>query len=290
MTPQLPRDQVTDLEATPVMRITMPKPLNFTILVTTAFFLMTACKDSEPLPQASLSPAAVNDLVPAQANAGKIDPETTGSIQITVRFLGGVPDRKPEPISSEASCLAHWNGNPPLAQSILLQNGLVQNAFAYIKQGLKDYDYPPADGPAKLDQIGCLYTPRVIGVRTGQPIEFMNSDALLHNVHTVAKSNVAFNIAQPFKGKVDIKTFARPEVMVKTKCDIHPWMAAYIGVMDNPFFGVTSEQGVTSLTGVPAGEYVVETWHEVFGTKAATVKVDPKLTTPVEITYPTDGK
>ena len=68
-------------------------------------------------------------------------------------------------------------------------------------------------------------------------------------------------------------TFDKEELMFKIKCDVHPWMAAYVGVMTHPFYDVTAEDGKYTIDGLPAGTYEVEVWHEKLGTKTASVTV-----------------
>lgn len=133
------------------------------------------------------------------------------------------------------------------------------NVFVYIKSGAKP---APAKGEATmLDQEGCMYQPYVMGVQTGQKFKIKNSDDTLHNVHAMPKNNKEFNFGQPVKGMVTEKSFDQPEVLVKFKCDVHPWMFAYVGVVEHPYFAVTDKDGNFTLKDVPAGEYTVEAVH-----------------------------
>jgi hypothetical protein len=127
--------------------------------------------------------------------------------------------------------------------------------------------------PAVLDQKGCLYQPRVLGVRVNQPLVISNDDATFHNVHALPKTNLEFNQGLANRNDKMTKTFTAPEVMVRFKCDVHGWMAAYVGVVAHPFFAVTGADGSFNLTGVPPGTYTVEAWHERFGTKTTEVTV-----------------
>ncbi|MBI3010751.1 MAG: carboxypeptidase regulatory-like domain-containing protein, partial [Candidatus Omnitrophica bacterium] len=127
--------------------------------------------------------------------------------------------------------------------------------------------------PVTLDQNGCWYTPHVFGIQANQPLEIVNSDATLHNVNAKPTTNQPFNIAQPVKGMKTTKKFTKPEIMVKFKCNVHPWMSAYAGVVNHPYFAVSDEQGAFSITGLPAGTYELEAWHEKFGTQTQTLTV-----------------
>jgi hypothetical protein len=151
------------------------------------------------------------------------------------------------------------------------------NVFVYVKEGAKATAAPTAKGPV-LDQVGCEYTPYVMGVQAGQPFDVRNSDALLHNVHSLPKFNKEKNIAQPVKGMVNTFVFEKPEVLVKFKCDVHPWMFAYVGVTDHPYQAVTDKDGNFKITGLPAGEYTIEAYHlkATSKTEKVTVTADDK--------------
>ena len=95
----------------------------------------------------------------------------------------------------------------------------------------------------------------------------------MHNVNCKATKSKPFNLAQPTKGMKTSKQFAAPEIMVKCVCNVHPWMAAYIGVVAHPYFAVTGDEGTFSLAGLPAGTYTVAAWHEKYGEQTQTVTV-----------------
>jgi hypothetical protein len=145
-------------------------------------------------------------------------------------------------------------------------NGLA-NVFVYISKGLEDKKFTPATQPAELNQQGCNYEPYVSAVMVGQPLAIKNSDPLMHNIHALPKvdGNTEFNFAQPSQGDVnDTKwtaSITAPEVLVKMKCDVHPWMFAYVGVQSHPYFAVTDKDGNFKLTNVPAGKYTLTAYH-----------------------------
>jgi hypothetical protein len=94
-----------------------------------------------------------------------------------------------------------------------------------------------------------------------------NSDATLHNVHSLAKNTKGFNVAQPKQGMKMTQTFDKAEVMVKVTCEVHSWMNAWIGVLDHPFYAVSDDKGSFTIKNLPAGDYELEAWHEKFGTQ-----------------------
>ncbi len=162
--------------------------------------------------------------------------------------------------------------------------GGLNNVFVYLKEGVQG-TFPPPTAAAVLDQSGCRYRPHVFGLQVNQPLEIVNSDATLHNINAKPTANTPFNIAQPVKGMKSTKTFTKPELGVKFKCNVHPWMNAYAGVLTHPFFSISSGDGAFTITGVPAGTYVLEAWHELFGTTQQTVIVAEGGTTVVPLTF-----
>lgn len=145
---------------------------------------------------------------------------------------------------------------------VVSPDGGLANVFVYIKEtppGSK----PPTDTPL-LDQIDCFFVPYVMGVRTNQPFKIKNSDPLMHNVHATPKvpGNKGFNIGQPVQGMVTEKSFPNREILVRIKCDVHPWMFAYVGVMDHQWFAVTDKDGKFKLPpDLPAGTYTLVAYH-----------------------------
>lgn len=215
--------------------------------------------------KATMALAAVCAFVGGMASAATI----TGK----VNFKGSAPKPQPIRMSSDPYC-AKANATPKMQEKLIVNNGGVQNAFVYIKSGVKPGTGKALTTPVKFDQNGCIYVPRVFGVMVNQPIEILNSDATLHNVHSMAKKNANFNMGMATKGQKITKSFAKPETMVKVKCDVHGWMTAYVGVLDHPFFAVSDSNGSFTIKDLPPGEYTVEAWHENWPQpKTETVKV-----------------
>lgn len=169
---------------------------------------------------------------------------------------------------------AALHAEPPLSEEIVVGSDFgLRWAFVYVKEGARAT--PAPETPVALTQAGCLYRPRVLGLQVGQPLLVINDDPLLHNIHVLPFANRGFNFGQPTKGLEDRRTFSAPEVMVKVKCDVHPWMAAWIGVLDHPFFAVTDAEGAYALPELPAGQYTLEVWHEAYRTVAKLVELQP---------------
>ena len=148
------------------------------------------------------------------------------------------------------------------------------NVFVYVKEGAKPTPAPAAKG-VLLDQVACQYQPYVVGVQANQHFDIQNSDPVMHNVHPLPTKpwKTPKNPAQPIKGQKTDFVFDSPEVFVQVKCDVHPKMFAYIGVVDHPYFAVTDKDGNFKITGLPAGEYTIEAAHRKAKTGETTQKV-----------------
>lgn len=217
--------------------------------------------------------------------AKKVDPATAGNIKGVVLFEGEVPENLELPMSEPACARVHSGGAK--MNKVLVTDGKLANVFVHVESGLTGYEFPPAEGEVVINQNGCIYDPLVVGARTGQNVTFLNSDPVLHNIHTFPKENDGANFAMPNQGMRTTKTFDYPEVMVPIKCDVHPWMRAYIGVVEDPYFAVTGEDGAFELKGLPPGAYTIEIWHEQYGTQTQDVQVGEKQT--AEMTFTVKG-
>lgn len=190
-----------------------------------------------------------------------------GSITGSIAYNGAVPAAKKIDTSADPVC-GQKNANLSTEDTIVT-NGKLANAFVYIKDGaatdgtkIGDYTWTAPTTAAALDQNGCHYRPHVLGLMTGQKLSITNSDPTQHNIHPTPKNNPEWNQTQPNGAPAIEKTFARAEVLIPVKCNQHPWMKSYIGVMKHPFFAVSGEDGSFTIKGVPPGTYTVVAWHE----------------------------
>jgi plastocyanin len=207
--------------------------------------------------------------------------EHLGRLRATVTFSGTPP--APKEVQIPANCAPDLKG-PVLDNKALVKEGKLQNAFVWIDEPLAWSEPPPSD-EVVLDQRACTYGPHVLGAQVGQRVTFLNSDPVFHNVRTIAKDNPSFNEAMATKDMRLTRTFGRPEIMVNAKCDVHPWMSSFIGVVAHPYFAVSNERGEVTLENVPSGEHTLAAWHELFGRVTARVKVVPGETAKVELAF-----
>lgn len=243
-----------------------------------ALLILAGC-DSGPKPPAPVPPppapisASSEPKKPDPAPAAAAPAGETGSVAGTVKVEGAVKIVK-EKIDPACAAL-HPEGLLSDAIVVDAQNN-VQYAFVRVKAGLPGgVAYPIPAAPVLLDQVGCRYIPHVAGLMAGQSLLMRNSDKLTHNVHGLPFSNKEWNIAQT-PGQEDQRALANPEVMIRVKCEIHPWMGAWVGVLDHPFFAVTDAAGKFEIKGLPPGKYTVEVWHERYKSLTADVEVKAK--------------
>ena len=240
----------------------MPSARLFTGLVLLAGSL--ACGGSKPAP-------------PPAATGPAVDPATAGAVSVMVSFEGVPPAPAMMRLDGDPKCVAENGAGERADESILLGDGsALQNVFVYVKDGLTGHSFPIPTEPVLLDQDKCRYTPRVLGVRVGQPLAIRNSDPLLHNVRADGKINQPFNMSTPLEGVSFNRTFATREVMVDFRCDVHAWMRAFVGVLEHPYFGTSGQDGRVALNNLPPGSYTIEAWHEQLGVKTQQVTVGPK--------------
>jgi plastocyanin len=213
-----------------------------------------------------------------------VDPATAGSITGRVTFAGTPPALPALRMDVDPACVSL--GGTATAESVVVgTDGALQNVFVYVKDGLGTLRFPVPPTAVVLDQKGCRYVPHVLGVQVGQRVDIVNSDPTLHNIHALPMANREFNTGQPIQGMKSTRQFTAREVMVPFKCDVHPWMNAYMGVLDHPFFAVTGANGSFELKGLPPGTYTVEAWHETLGSQTQMVTIGAKETGTAEFSF-----
>jgi plastocyanin len=237
------------------------------------------------------NPAGVGPELVPPADAGAAPAAVAAAVRGRVRFAGPVPQVSYLSMADNAHCAAHHDGRVEDESVVVNPDGTLRNVVVWVSGGLEGKRYPPPEEPAVLDQRGCVYTPHVVTVMAGQRLLVKNGDPFLHNVRAAASANRSFNFGQPTVSRRGTPlTFDAPERLF-VKCDVHPWMSAFVHVMDNPFFAVTGDRGAFRLPALPPGEYEVSAWHEVYGEQRQVVRVEPGKPMPdLQFTFqPTQG-
>lgn len=212
------------------------------------------------------------------------------SVNGTVVYAGAVPNLKPLAMDADPACAKKHSGPVPNEMLVLGNGNTMGNIMVWVSKGLPaGKSWPAPKTPVVLDQKGCQYHPHVMGIMVGQQYKILNSDGVLHNVHALPKINAAFNRAMPPTVTEASASFGKPEAMFQIKCDVHPWMNAYVGAFTHPFFSVTATDGKYTISGLDPGTYEITAWHERLGTQTATVTVRANETKTQNFKFSTPG-
>jgi plastocyanin len=215
----------------------------------------------------------------------KVDPATSGSVTGTIRYKGARPVPKQIDMSEEPACVEAHHGKAYDESLVVSRSGALANAFIYVKSGLegKIFAIPPT--PVTIDQSGCWFRPRVMGIQTGQTLQVINSDPVTHNIHPMAEINREWNHSQGAGDPPIARRFIKPEIMIRIKCNIHSWMHAFIGVLDHPYFSVSKDDGSFEIKNLPPGTYTIAVWQEKLGTQEQQVTVAPHGSVEANFTF-----
>lgn len=223
-----------------------------------------------------------------KTNFTTVDWANAGTIEGTVHYAKTPPKPILIDMSQDPAC---GLGPANYSEQYVVNHGGFANVFIYVKDGLGNKVYAAPSQPVDIDQKNCRYIPHVIGVMVGQPVRFTNSDPTMHNVHIepANSENHTVDISQGPAGSgnppQDETTFRAAELMIPVRCNMHPWMQAFINVAPNPFFAVSDASGRYVIKGLPPGTYTVVADQEQLGQKIATVTVGAKQTATQDFTY-----
>lgn len=266
----------------------LPKSLAVSLGVALLTLGQSGCREQSPKTSA---PTRTPTPVAQPLASFEPDPATVGRIAGRVLIEGRLP-------RSARSAIVDMDGDPlcdalhpaPLREEIVptrkAPDGMrLGQVFVYLRDGLEGKRFAPPTEPVTIAQKGCWFAPRILGIQVGQPFEVVNADPLTHNIHPLAQVNRDWNQSQSPEDPPLKRRFSQPEVMIRVKCNIHPWMRAWVGVVPHPYFAVTGREGTFDLTQVPPGTYVLEAWHEALGRIEQRVTVDPRATSEMVLRF-----
>src|SRR5438105_5462225 len=194
-------------------------------------------------------------------------PASPASIRGVVTVVGAIAPKKLPVTIDQYVC----GTDKPGEDLVVSGQGRVKNAVVWLQTPPPGAAWPSAPTKVDMDQKGCVFVPRVVIVPAGATVEFLNSDRLLHNLHSASQENPTFNRTQP-RGRVIPVTFSKPEI-VQVNCDLHSWMRAWVVVADHPFYALSNDAGEFVLPNVPSGKYVLQIWQETLGITSREVTV-----------------
>jgi plastocyanin len=241
--------------------------MRYICLTACAAVLLAGCTKTPPPPAATKSePAPVYF---------QVDPATAGSVTGTIHYKGPRPAPKVIDMSEEPACVEAHHGKAYDESLVVNKRGDLANTFVYIKSGLEGKTFPVPSTPVTIDQSGCWFRPRVLGIQVGQTLKVVNSDPVTHNIHPMAEVNREWNHSQGAGDPPIDRRFIKPEVMIRVKCNIHSWMHAFIGVLPYPYFAVSSDNGTYTIGNLPPGTYTLGVWQEKLGTQEQQITIPP---------------
>jgi plastocyanin len=214
-----------------------------------------------------------------------VAPAGAGSVTGKVMFAGVRPQPKKIDMDEDPECAALHKAHVYDQSDVVNGNRTLANVFVYVKSGLEGKKFAPPATPVTIDQKGCWFTPRVLGIQVGQILRVTNSDPVTHNIHPRPHDNREWNHSQSPGASPIERKFTTPEIMVRVKCNIHGWMHAWIGVVGNPYFAVTGSDGSFQLKDLPPGKYTIAAWQELLGSQEQLVTVPSKGASSVTFTY-----
>jgi hypothetical protein len=198
--------------------------------------------------------------------------DATASVKGMVKFEGAAPKGTRIDMSQDPLC-AKQHPTPATTEEVVVgADGGLANVVVYVSDGLTSHDFQLPAQPAVLEQKGCQYKPHVLALQANQKLNVVNSDETTHNIHPSPNNNREWNMTQPHGMPLE-QTFAREEIAIPVKCNVHPWMRGYIAVFKHPYFAVSDKNGNFELKGLPPGTYTITAWQEKLGTRTQKVTV-----------------
>jgi plastocyanin len=246
---------------------------------------MNAVRVAALLAAAGLAAVSCRDTTPSPPPASPAVAVAPGTVRGHARLTGTPPPNPPIWMRDDPMCRA--SGATAVQEAVVAgPGGRLANVFVRLLGTFPETPVPTAS--VAIDQQGCLYIPRMVGIRVGQPLRVSNSDQGTHNVHGISSGSDGFNVAQPMAGMSN-EFRLKTEGILRLVCDLHPWMVAFVGVVGHPYFAVTGPDGMFEIRNVPAGTYSVEAWHERLGVVTSSVGVEPGGVADVEFVYAGTG-
>lgn len=197
-----------------------------------------------------------------------------GSIKGKVSYSGSASVKK-YPIAKDTQVCGTGERTVP---EIRVSDGALMDVVVYLHKVKEGKAFPAEAKKITINQKGCEFQP-LLGTMANQgEMEAVNSDSVLHNLHTYeligrARRTVA-NVSQPDKGNVFSKKIKlRKGNVMKVECDAHDFMHSHIFVGKNPYYAIVGSDGSFALKDIPAGKYTIKSWHSKLGEKKQKVSV-----------------
>jgi len=224
-------------------------------------------------------------MAPGAGFTAKAAPPAPGAaVKGIVKFQGTIPKPSHIDMSADPKCAQIHPTGATTEDIVADGNGGLQNVVVYVSDGLGDRKFETPQEAAVIEQKGCMYKPHVVAVRANQELKVVNADPTTHNIHPAPNNNREFNQTQP-PGLPLSATFAREEIAIPVKCNIHPWMRSYIAVFKHPYFAVTVKDGSFEIGNLSPGTYTITAWHEKLGMTFQKITIGESETKTIEFVF-----
>ena len=248
-------------------------------------------RQSVPISSAAILSMALSALLAVRSvragfsSSSPPSPASSGVVKGTVKVKGTVPKPMHIDMSQDPKCAQAHAGSGSTEDFVADANGDLENVVVYVSAGIpSDLKFDVPAEPVVLEQKGCTYRPHVVALRANQELKVVNADSTTHNIHPSPNNNRELNQTQP-PGVPFSMTFAREEISIPVKCNIHPWMRSYFAVFKHPFFAVTNKDGSFEIGNLPPGSYTLTAWHEKLGTSFQKITVGESETKTIDFTF-----
>ena len=224
-------------------------------------------------------------MSPGAGFTAKAAPPAPGAaVKGIVKFQGSVPKPSHIDMSADPKCAQIHPAGATTEDIVADGNGGLENVVVYLSDGQGDRKFETPQEAAVIEQKGCMYKPHVVALRANQELKIVNADPTTHNIHPAPNNNREFNQTQP-PGLPLSATFAREEIAIPVKCNIHPWMRSYIAVFKHPYFAVTVKDGSFEIGNLSPGTYTITAWHEKLGMTFQKITIGESETKTIEFVF-----
>lgn len=210
--------------------------------------------------------------------------DAQSALKGTIKFEGTAPKPARIDMSQDPLCAKAHATAITTEDFVVSADGGLANVVVYVSDGLTSHSFQPPAQPAVLEQKGCQYKPHVLALQAGQKLDVVNSDETTHNIHPSPNNNREWNMTQPH-GMPLQQTFAREEIAIPVKCNVHPWMKGYIAVFKHPYFAVTDKNGNFEIKDLPPGTYTITAWQEKSQAQSQKVTIGTGDTKTLDFTF-----
>ena len=181
------------------------------------------------------------------------------------------PPTKPINTAADPYCTTFHKTDKLMSEEVVVNpGGTLRDTFVFVSEGATG-NYPTPKTPVILDQVGCRYTPHMVGLMAGQPLIIRNGDSTLHNIHPLPKVNTPFNIGMPTKGMTQTRVLPKPGGTLP--CEVR-YPSMDVGLhrrLQQSVLRRFDDKGMVEIDNLPAGTYTIESWQEKYGAKTQKV-------------------